>query len=161
MLKRIVKVKKEKLAARNRKRWAAQLDDMLSKPFPAVAFRKAITNHGKLALIAEFKRKSPTTTIASFINFAILLHKLPRKIGEFRLSPLVDYFTRLVIAAIAGGFVGILLNRLITNALGIDFLAQVLSLGLGGLTAAIVCYITCLLLGVTEAREYVTRLFRR
>ena len=94
-------------------------------------------------------------------DLGLELRMLPRKIGEFRLSPLVDYFTRLVIAAIAGGFVGILLNLLITNALGIDFLAQVLSLGLGGLTAAIVCYITCLLLGVTEAREYVTRLFSR
>jgi len=38
------------------------------------------------------------TTIASFVNFAILMQRLPDKIGKFELSPLVDYFSRLVLA---------------------------------------------------------------
>jgi putative peptidoglycan lipid II flippase len=101
------------------------------------------------------------TTIASFVNFAILLNRLPGKIGKFELSPLVDYFTRLVLAAIAGGFIGIILHRVLTSVLGLDFLAQILSLGLAGIIASILCYAACLLLGVTEAKDYLKRLFTR
>jgi peptidoglycan biosynthesis protein MviN/MurJ (putative lipid II flippase) len=114
-----------------------------------------------LMRVIGFRAFPLATTIASFVNFALLLHWLPAKIGKFELSPLVDYFTRLVLAAIVAGFIGILLNRLLANMLGIGFLAQVVSLGLAGIIASVVCYITCLLLGVTEARDYVRRLFRK
>jgi putative peptidoglycan lipid II flippase len=112
-----------------------------------------------LMRVIGFRAFPLATTIASFVNFALLLHRLPEKIGTFESSPLVDYFTRLVLAAIAGGFVGILLNRLLASVLGIDFLAQVLSLVLAGLSASAVCYSVCLLLGVTEAKDYIKRLF--
>jgi putative peptidoglycan lipid II flippase len=101
------------------------------------------------------------TTIASFVNLAILMRKLPQKIGPFELSPLVDYFVRLVIAAIISGFAGILLNRLLTNVLSISFLGQVLNLGISGLAALVICYIACILLGVTEARDYIKRLAKK
>jgi len=55
----------------------------------------------------------------------------------------------------------VIINRLLTNVLGTKFLAQVLSLGVGGLTACVVCYLACMLLGVTEARDYLKRLFTR
>jgi putative peptidoglycan lipid II flippase len=113
-----------------------------------------------LMRVIGFRAFPLATTIASFVNLAILMHKLPQKIGPFELSPLVDYFVRLVIAAIISGFAGILLNRLLTNFLGISFLAQVLNLGISGLVALVICYIACMLLGVTEARDYIKRLVK-
>ncbi|MCK4940613.1 murein biosynthesis integral membrane protein MurJ [candidate division WOR-3 bacterium] len=114
-----------------------------------------------LMRVIGFRAFPLATTIASFVNLAILMRKLPQKIGPFELSPLVDYFVRLVIAAIISGFTGILLNRLLTNFLGISFLAQVLNLGISGLVALVICYITCMLLGVTEARDYIKRLVKK
>jgi putative peptidoglycan lipid II flippase len=127
--------------------------------FVAVGLHVAISLG--LMRVIGFRAFPLATTIASFVNFTILLHRLPEKIGKFELSPLVDYFTRLVLAAIAGGFAGTIINRLLTSIVGTDFLAQVLSLGLGGLAACALCYIACLLLGVTEARDYIKRLVKR
>jgi len=91
------------------------------------------------------------TTIASFINLGILMRMLPRKIGEFQLTLLVDYFTRLVLAAISGGIVGLLLNRVLPGVLGVSFFPQILNIVISGSVALVVCYIVCMLLGVTEA----------
>ncbi|MBE0433180.1 murein biosynthesis integral membrane protein MurJ [candidate division WOR-3 bacterium] len=101
------------------------------------------------------------TTIASFVNLAILVQRLHRKVGPFEKSPLVDYATRLVLAAMIGGFAGFMLNSVLTGFLGTSFPAQILNLGLSGPAALAVCYAACLLLGVTEARHYLRRLFRR
>jgi len=100
------------------------------------------------------------TTISSFVNLWILMHRLPAKIGKYEISPLVDYFMRLLIASIVGGFTGILLHRILTNILGITFILQVLDLALAGGVALIVCYVVCMLMGVTEARDYLKRLLR-
>jgi predicted lysophospholipase L1 biosynthesis ABC-type transport system permease subunit len=89
------------------------------------------------------------------------MHRLPAKIGKYEFSPLVDYFMRLVIASIVGGFVGILLNRTLTGLLGTALPFQILNLGLSGAAAMAVCYATCILMGVTEAKDYIKRLFRR
>jgi putative peptidoglycan lipid II flippase len=114
-----------------------------------------------LMRIIGFRAFPLATTIASFVNLAILMRKLPSKIGQFELSLLVDYFVRLVIAAIIAGFAAILLHRLLTNFLDFSFLTRVLNLGISGITALLVCYVVCLLLGVTEAKDYIRRLFRK
>jgi len=114
-----------------------------------------------LMRIIGFRAFPLATTAASFINLAILMHKLPQKIGRFEISPLVDYFVRLLLAAIIGGFAGIVLNRMLTGFLGISLLAQILNLGLSGPASLVICYVACLLLGVTEAKDYIGRLFRR
>jgi peptidoglycan biosynthesis protein MviN/MurJ (putative lipid II flippase) len=114
-----------------------------------------------LMRVIGFRAFPLATTIASFVNLAILMRKLPQKIGGFELSPLVDYFVRLCIAAIISGFAGILLNRLLFNSLGGSFLAQILNLGISGLAALVICYVASMLLGVTEARDYLKRLTKR
>jgi putative peptidoglycan lipid II flippase len=132
---------------------------------PMYASFIAVTLHIILSLglmrIIGFRAFPLATTVSSFVNLAILMHKLPDKIGEYQVSPLVDYFIRLLIASIVGGFVGILLNRILTSIIGISFLNQVLNLALSGSAAMAVCYVTCLLMGVTEAKDYIKRLFRR
>jgi putative peptidoglycan lipid II flippase len=114
-----------------------------------------------LMRLIGFRAFPLATTIASFVNLAILMRKLPQKIGLFELSPLVDYFVRLCIAAIISGFAGILLNKLLFNFLGVSFLAQLLNLGISGIVALVICYVASMLLGVTEARDYVKRLTKR
>ncbi|UCG29665.1 MAG: murein biosynthesis integral membrane protein MurJ [candidate division WOR-3 bacterium] len=114
-----------------------------------------------LMRIIGFRAFPLATTVSSFVNLAILMHRLPEKIGHYEISPLVDYFTRLVIASIIGGFVGILFNRILTNILGTALLSQVLNLGLSGAAAVVTCYIASILMGVTEVKEYVKRLFHR
>lgn len=111
--------------------------------------------------IIGFRAFPLATTVASFVNLAILMRKLSSKIGQFELSLLVDYFVRLVIAAIIAGFAAILLHRLLTNFLDYSFVTRILNLGISGITASLVCYVVCLLLGVTEVKDYIRRLFRK
>lgn len=114
-----------------------------------------------LMRVIGFRAFPLATTISSFVNLWILMHRLPAKIGKYELSPLVDYFMRLLIASIVGGFAGILLHRMLTNILGSMFIFQVLNLTLAGCVAMIVCYIVCMLMGVTEARDYIRRFFHK
>ena len=127
--------------------------------FIAVALHIAISLG--LMRVIGFRAFPLATTIASFINLAILMHKLPKKIGAFELSPLVDYSMRLVIASILSGFVGIILHRFLMNILGLSFLGQILNLGISGCVTLILCYVACILLGVTEAKDYIKRLLKR
>ncbi len=60
MLKEIVSTKKKRLEAINRERWEIQLRSMLPKTPPVISFIDAITGKDKPALIAEFKRRSPS-----------------------------------------------------------------------------------------------------
>ncbi len=127
--------------------------------FIAVALHVVISL--SLMRVIGFRAFPLATTIASFVNLALLMRRLPQKIGPFELSPFVDYFVRLCIAAIISGFAAILLNRFLVGILGISFLAQVLNLGISGIVALIACYVACMLLGVTEAKDYVKRLTKR
>jgi putative peptidoglycan lipid II flippase len=132
---------------------------------PMYASFVAVGLHVALSLalmrIIGFRAFPLATTVSSFVNLAILMRRLPDKIGQYQLSPLVDYFVRLLIASLIGGFVGIFLNRILTGTLGISFLAQVLNLGLSGITAMTTCYFACIVLGVTEAKDYLQRLFKK
>jgi len=114
-----------------------------------------------LMRIIGFRAFPLATTIASFINLAILMHKLPQKIGTFELSPLVDYSVRLVIASILGGFVGIILHRFLMTIFGLSFLGQISNLAISGGITLILCYSACMLLGVTEAKDYIKRFLRK
>ncbi len=63
MLKKIVSTKKKRLEVINRERWEIQLRSMLPKTPPVISFIDAITGNDKPALIAEFKRRSPSAGI--------------------------------------------------------------------------------------------------
>jgi len=114
-----------------------------------------------LMRVIGFRAFPLATTIASSINLAILLNKLPQKIGKYELSPLVDYCVRLLLASLIGGFAGILVNRVLTNIMGGAFLFQILILLVSGIIALTICYVACILQGVTEVRDYTRRLFRK
>ncbi len=60
MLEKIVSTKKRSLGAIDRGRWEDQLRSMLSNIPPVNSFIDAITGKDKPALIAEFKRRSPS-----------------------------------------------------------------------------------------------------
>ena len=60
MLKKIVSTKKKRLEAINRERWEMKLRSMLPNSPPVIPFANAITGKDKPALIAEFKRRSPS-----------------------------------------------------------------------------------------------------
>lgn len=60
MLEKIVSTKKRSLGAIDRGRWEDQLRSMLSNIPPVNSFIDAITGNDKPALIAEFKRRSPS-----------------------------------------------------------------------------------------------------
>ena len=101
-----------------------------------------------------------STSISSFINIAILFILLPRKIGTFNIKPLVFYFLRLAIAAIIAGVCGMMLHGLLDNALAPTFLNHVLSLVASGVVALLVCYVVCLIFGLSEVSAYVRRLLK-
>jgi len=132
---------------------------------PMYASFIAVASHIAISLglmrIIGFRAFPLATTIASFINLAILMHKLPQKIGAFELSPLVDYSVRLAIASIASGFVGIILHRFLMNIFGPSFLGQVSNLGISGAVTLMLCYVACILLGVTEVKDYIKRFLKR
>ncbi len=114
-----------------------------------------------LMRVIGFRAFPLATTIASLVNVAILMHRLEHRIGRFEMSPIVDFSTRLLLAGIVAGFAGILLNRILGGLLGANIIAQILSLAVCGSAALVVCYIVCLWLGVTEARDYLHRLFKK
>jgi putative peptidoglycan lipid II flippase len=101
-----------------------------------------------------------STTVSSCINVVILFAFLPRKIGAFRVAPLMSYFVRLVIAATIGGVCALFLHGVLESMLEPSFLSYVVALLASGVAALVVCYAACLVLGVTEAREYVKRLLK-
>ncbi len=68
MLEKIVSAKKKRLEAINRERWEIQLRSMLPRSHPVISFIDAITGNDKPALIAEFKRRSPS---AGMINDSV------------------------------------------------------------------------------------------
>ncbi len=101
-----------------------------------------------------------STTVASCINIAILFALLPRKIGTFTIRPLLSYFVRLIIAATIAGVCGILLHGVLESALEPSFLSYAIALLTSGVAALVVCYAVCLLLGVSEVKDYVRRLLK-
>jgi putative peptidoglycan lipid II flippase len=101
-----------------------------------------------------------STSISSFINIAILFALLPRKVGTFTIKPLVSYFLRLVVAAVIAGVCGMMIHGVLDNALAPAFLNHVLSLVVSGVAALLICYVVCLILGLSEAKDYIRRLLK-
>jgi putative peptidoglycan lipid II flippase len=114
-----------------------------------------------LMRIIGFRAFPLSTTISSFLNLAILFYFLPRKVGKFRLLPLVKYFVLLAIAACAAGVAAMVTNNFLTGAIGITFINQILNLLISGIIALVIFYSLCLILGLNEAKDYVKRLFKR
>ena len=71
-----------------------KLEIMLSDPLPEFSFRKAIARPGRLNLIAEFKRKSPSLGDINLTADPAVQSKLYRKNGASAISVLTeeDYF---------------------------------------------------------------------
>jgi len=101
-----------------------------------------------------------STTISSCVNMIILLVLLPRKIGTFPITPLAKYFGLLVIAGCLGGLVGLLFSRTLIHMLGMTFLPQVATVALGGIAGFCVFFLSCRVLGVPEARDYIARFMK-
>lgn len=114
-----------------------------------------------LMRIIGFRAFPLSTTISSFVNLAILFYFLPRKVGKFRLLPLVKYFVLLAIAACAAGLAAMVINNFLTGAIGITFINQLLNLLISGILALAIFYSLCLILGLNETKDYVKRLFKR
>jgi indole-3-glycerol phosphate synthase len=94
MLKKIVSKKKKRLEAINRNRWEDQLRSMLSDIPPAISFIDAITGKDKPALIAEFKRRSPSAGAINDLVDPVEQAILYEKGGASAVSVLTeeDYF---------------------------------------------------------------------
>lgn len=114
-----------------------------------------------LMRIIGFRAFPLSTTISSFLNLAILFYFLPRKIGKFRLLPLVKYFVLLGIAACAAGLAAMVIHDFLVNAIGITFINQILNLLISGILALAIFYSLCLILGLGEAKDYMKRLLKR
>lgn len=114
-----------------------------------------------LMRIIGFRAFPLSTTISSFVNLAILFYFLPRKVGKFRLLPLVRYFVLLAIAACAAGLAAMVINNFLTGAIGITFINQLLNLLISGTLALAIFYSLCLILGLNEAKDYMKRLIKR
>ncbi|MDD4857205.1 MAG: murein biosynthesis integral membrane protein MurJ [Candidatus Krumholzibacteria bacterium] len=102
-----------------------------------------------------------STTIAAVVNIAILLLLVPRKIGRFDFGPLGKYAFTLAAASTAGGLGGWLLARLLFQPLGSSLWVKLAGVAVGGCAALALFYALCLLLGITEARDYARRFMRR
>jgi len=100
-------------------------------------------------------------SVAAVVNIGVLLALLPKKIGSFPLRSLVRYGGLLVLAAAAGGGVAWGLSAAIARLVGTSFIIKLGSVIASGLLGIGVFYGSCLLLRVTEARDFVHRLLRR
>lgn len=101
-----------------------------------------------------------STTVSSCINIIILFALLPHKIGRFAIQPLLSYFFRLIVAATISGVCGMFLHGILESVLEPSFFGYALALLTSGVAALIVFYGVCLLLGVSEAKNYVKRLLK-
>lgn len=113
-----------------------------------------------LMRIIGFRAFPLSTTISSLVNLLFLFHFLPRKTGTISLGPLVKYYFLLVIAAGVGGFCGMLTNTFLSNQIGISFLSQVINIIASGVLSLVVFYIVCMIVGLSEVKEYLKRLVR-
>jgi len=100
-------------------------------------------------------------TIASVLNLAILFLLVPRKIGAIDFEPLARYVAIITAASLAGGAGGWLLDRFLFEPLGPSFWIKLASVAVGGAVALLLFYGICLLLGMTEARDYIKRFIKR
>jgi putative peptidoglycan lipid II flippase len=100
-------------------------------------------------------------SIASVVNIGILFALLPKKIGSFPLGPLVRFGGLLVLASAFGGGAAWGLSAMIARLAGTSFFVKLGSVIVSGLAGAGIFYGSCLLLRVTEARDFIHRLLRR
>lgn len=114
-----------------------------------------------LMRIIGFRAFPLATTISSFVNLAILFYFLPRKIGRFNIMPMVKYFIMLAIAACAAGLAAMVINDFLTGTIGYSFIQRILSLFMSGALALVVFYSLCLILGLSEVRDFLKRLIKR
>jgi putative peptidoglycan lipid II flippase len=132
---------------------------------PMIASFIAVTVHIIMNLILMriigFLAFPLSTTVSSAVNMIILLALLPRKIGIFRITPLLVYLGKLVIAGCGGGVVGLLSSRALMQTLGTTFLSQVATVAAGGIAGFLILFLACRVLGVREAQEYIARLLKR
>ena len=100
-------------------------------------------------------------TVAAIANIAILFLLVPRRIGHVDFGPMAKYFLTLAAAAVAGGLAGWLIDRFLFQPLGSTFWIRLGSVVVSGGAGLSLFYSLCLLLRVTEARDYLKRFISR
>lgn len=101
-----------------------------------------------------------STTIASFLNIAILFFWLPKKIGEIEMKPLVKYFSGLSLASGIGGGAAWALYRFLSSQLGSSLIIIFTIIVFCGFVSLSIFYFISLFLGFGEARSYLKRFIR-
>ena len=91
------------------------------------------------------------------VNIAILYAILPRRIGPIDSRALFRFFGLLAIGSVAGGGVGWLLNGFFQAKFGVSLIPTAASIAICGIVALLVFYGVCVLLGATEAKDYIRR----
>lgn len=100
-------------------------------------------------------------TAAAIVNIAILFVLVPRKIGAFDFGPLARYVVKLGLISVGAGFIAWLMNRFLFMPLGHSLWVRLASVVVSGGLALIIFYGACLMLGITEARDYLRRFLRK
>jgi putative peptidoglycan lipid II flippase len=101
-----------------------------------------------------------STTISAVVNIAILYALLPRRIGAVDGKALFRFFGLLTVGSAVGGAVGWLLNHILQAKFGASLLPTAVSIVVCGALALIVFYGVCVLLGGSEAKDYLRRFTR-
>jgi putative peptidoglycan lipid II flippase len=102
-----------------------------------------------------------STTIAAILNIAILLVLVPRRIGAVDFRPLGRYFIVLVAGSAAAGLAGWSLDRFLFQPLGASLWVKLASVVVSGGAALLLFYCLCLILRVSEARDYLRRFMKK
>lgn len=102
-----------------------------------------------------------STSLAAALNYGLLIHFLPRKIGRVEMRPLVGYTIALTAAGLIGGTAAWGGNALFVRFLGTRFLATLASVIVCGILGCVIFYAASRAFGIAETRDYVRRFLRR
>ncbi|MCX6566455.1 MAG: murein biosynthesis integral membrane protein MurJ [Candidatus Aminicenantes bacterium] len=102
-----------------------------------------------------------SASVAAIVNIGILFVLLPKKIGSFPAGPLFRFTGILTLASSVGAGAAWAGSTAITRFAGSSFFVQLGSVIVCGLAGLGIFCAACLLLGLTEARDFARRLLRR
>jgi putative peptidoglycan lipid II flippase len=102
-----------------------------------------------------------SSSLAAVVNIGILYAALPKKVGPIPSRALFRFSGLLVLASAVGAGAAWAGSAAIARFVGISLLIKIGSITVCGLGGAAIFYAVCLLLGLTEARDFVRRFLHR